>query len=1056
MSEQNASVKRPYIGFLPFDYADRDYFFGRDRAVAAVESLVLNNGFVAIVGSSGAGKSSLVRAGLIPKLEARPNENWRFGTMAPGDAPIRRLAETISSLRSKPDDLREAWDERIELLLRRSKFGIPEALSMFSPLDRKARFLLIVDQFEEIFRFASLRTGTSESRAIAELNRDEATSFVRLILEANAQDAVPVNVVITMRSDFIGDCARFHDLPEAVSQHQYLVPGLTRDELADGIVRPAVKAGGRIDPELVQRLLNDTNEDPDQLPILQHVLMRCWQSAVRRRAPDAPVKIELADYSAAVGEETALSNHGNEILAALKYLDEADPSPLSRNLIAKRIFQALTEVDRTGRVIRRPIKFGDLSDCVRSSDWSESDTKLAVRSVVERFADADCGFLRIIGEGDLCDSSIIDIGHEALIRRWSKLKGEGGADWIREEQDDGERYWELAKRARAASVISGSELDDYVKWWGKVKPTAAWARRYTKDGKDHLNSIIDLLERSRKARDEEKETKRLAAEAQNAQLEAKAAKALAYAAKANVETEKARAAVAVQEAKAAKLEGQKARLHRLLALAGCLILAAALGFYYLVQQRDKQAEARDRLDKEIRDAREHRQNLLLVAAKGVIEGPKLVGAGDALALLQAYPDPDWGNDIFRNAIYKTMELVREVRRLAPEQKPAYSPVMTSVPASPVGLVAKPVVSVSMNPKVPVVAALKSGRLYFLRYEDGGQKVEQLADLPAGAPDFGSVRWSPDGTRIYIASVNENGWIIRPCGNDQLRNALPGCVGKTGDEKMVVGEGDSFSGVGVWSGNGEKIVTGGFFGKPHVWDAGTGKLVEKIESLIPRPERGVSITTLAVSVSGEYLAEGDSDGNITIDEISRGEKRGAPQKGPNGIRQLIFNPANEDQILAVTQSETNVWSIKHAGQPQKLDEHGASVMQAAFDPNGRFIVTASNDGSVRVFDIASDQLNKGVELRGHRGPAFAVDVDKDGTIVSGGTDGTIRFWRRWAAREANETQSKGPLAIAELRKTMESILPYDGYGQGRISVPPEILCSLQNNCPKDKHTPQESQ
>ena len=131
IEDDTASMTRPFIGLRPFDYRDRAFFFGRNEFVEAVELLVTKSGFVAVVGSSGTGKSSLIRAGLLPSLETRANDQWRWATMEPGEAPIRRLARAISSLRGPEDDLTEAWNERIEVCLRGSKFGIPEAISLF-------------------------------------------------------------------------------------------------------------------------------------------------------------------------------------------------------------------------------------------------------------------------------------------------------------------------------------------------------------------------------------------------------------------------------------------------------------------------------------------------------------------------------------------------------------------------------------------------------------------------------------------------------------------------------------------------------------------------------------------------------------------------------------------------------------------------------------------------------------------------------------------------------------------------------------------------------------
>ena len=162
----------------------------------------------------------------------------------------------------------------VETTLRRSSLGLVEAARL-ARLEPHENLLILVDQFEELFRFADL----ARQRGAG----DEAPAFVKLLLEAAQQTDVPVYVVITMRSDFLGDCARFRDLPEAISDSQYLIPRLTRDELQAVITGPIGVRGGRIAPSLVQRLLNDVGDDMDQLPVLQHALMRAWDHWERQR-----------------------------------------------------------------------------------------------------------------------------------------------------------------------------------------------------------------------------------------------------------------------------------------------------------------------------------------------------------------------------------------------------------------------------------------------------------------------------------------------------------------------------------------------------------------------------------------------------------------------------------------------------------------------------------------------------------------------------------------------------------------------------------------------------
>jgi Novel STAND NTPase 1 len=134
--------------------------------------------------------------------------------------------------------------------------------------------LVVVDQFEEIFRF--------KKESSHERSEDEAAAFVKLLLEASRDKTARVFVVITMRSDFLGDCAQFRDLPEAINDGQYLIPRLSREQMRQVIESPAKVHGAEISPALVTHLLNHIGDDQDQLPVLQHSLMRTWDEWAKK------------------------------------------------------------------------------------------------------------------------------------------------------------------------------------------------------------------------------------------------------------------------------------------------------------------------------------------------------------------------------------------------------------------------------------------------------------------------------------------------------------------------------------------------------------------------------------------------------------------------------------------------------------------------------------------------------------------------------------------------------------------------------------------------------
>src|SRR5262245_51550026 len=193
--------------------------------------------------------------------------------MRPGHQPFARLAQALSQdavlgIAAHPfaQQSQEEAALYIQAILRRGPLGLKEVLDEI-PLPPETNLLVLVDQFEEIFRYH--RDGDPE----------ETTAFVALLIESVKQNNWPVYVVITMRSDFLGDCTLFLDLPEAINEGQFLTPRLTRDQLQEAIEAPASMFHGQIESALVNRLLNDAGTHPDQLPLLQHVLMRMWTLA---------------------------------------------------------------------------------------------------------------------------------------------------------------------------------------------------------------------------------------------------------------------------------------------------------------------------------------------------------------------------------------------------------------------------------------------------------------------------------------------------------------------------------------------------------------------------------------------------------------------------------------------------------------------------------------------------------------------------------------------------------------------------------------------------------
>lgn len=575
------SVKNPFPGLRSFNYEEYELFFGRDEQYEQMVNKLSETRFLAVVGTSGSGKSSLVKAGLYPALYGgmmmSAGPNWRIAEFRPKDDPIRELAFALneeaafgdkvkenSSSRFKiseatnwiglcsriseetkgtrhnpsgrilnllspdnrevlsavlkdgdvrqivnvfngiletrdfyqqsdfqdvplsseindlllrdpsnlgngeleklnrllleasfPDEIatkQESQAQITEVTLRRGDLGLIDVVRE-AKMAPDESLLVVVDQFEELFRYARISEHGPHG--------NQAAAFVKLLLEASAQEELPIYVVLTMRSDYLGDCSKFWGLPEAINEGQYLIPRLTRDQRREAIMGPIGLRGVKITPQLVNQLLNDMGDDPDQLPILQHALMRTFDRWEQDNNPDAPIDVQ--HYNAIGRMAEALSIHADEAYSELPDED--------RCKIAERLFRSLTERG-TGHIeTRRPTRMNEIQ-AITEATFEE------LVSVIDVFRKEGRSFLLPPPSKELEDDTLIDISHESLIRNWNRMK-----EWVDQEARSADVYRRLVESARlydegGTGVLSDKEIDTELRWKEDNKPNVTWASRY--------------------------------------------------------------------------------------------------------------------------------------------------------------------------------------------------------------------------------------------------------------------------------------------------------------------------------------------------------------------------------------------------------------------------------------------------------------------------------------------------------------------------------------------------------------------------------------------------
>ena len=471
--------RNPFPGLRPFE-ADEDYlFFGREKQIDELLRRLRTTRFLSVLGTSGSGKSSLVRAGLIPALQggfmAGAGSSWRIATFRPAGDPIGKLATALSdpNVLGCDSELGDTQSVLIEATLRRSTLGLADAVRQ-AKVPQHDNVLIVVDQFEELFRFRHSRQTDS---------KNEAQAFVKLLLEAARQD-VAVYVVLTMRSDFIGDCMEYPGLPHAINQGQYLVPRMSRDELRAAITGPVAVGGAQIATRLVLRLLNDVGDDQDQLPVLQHALMRTWEEWEASAVIGRP--LDLEDYEAAGTMRNALNLHAEQAY------NEAAARGLQK--IAEQLFKTITDTFSDPRGTRRPTSLANLVAITGAAEGQ-------LIEVIDVFRRQGRSFLMPPAQIGLAPSTIIDISHESLMRRWSRLIA-----WAEEENRSAMMYARVSQAARwhgerSAGLWRDPELETGLRWRAEAQPTEAWARRYD----DNFERAMRFLALSAEERDRQRE-----------------------------------------------------------------------------------------------------------------------------------------------------------------------------------------------------------------------------------------------------------------------------------------------------------------------------------------------------------------------------------------------------------------------------------------------------------------------------------------------------------------------------------------------------------------------
>ena len=446
---QVADIKKtnPFLGLRPFTPEECDLFFGRESESEKAFEKLLNNRFLSVIGVSGSGKSSLIHCGILPRVNnfGDKKDEWKVISFKPEVDPFYSLAEAIagnSNVQSSEDIYRD---------LTETPDGITEVFRKLIS-DSSGKILLIIDQFEQLFRYVATNKKTT--------TQDITAKFIDCIVNLAKQTTVDVFTIITIRSDFIEECSHYQSLMQLINDSNYLIPKMDREKYRDVIVGPINYAGAKIEPELVELILNDIGERTDQLPVLQHTMMRMWSRWKELGASNRP--IDKSDYDSVGTISGAMSLHANEAYEELTSRGKE---------ICEVMFKAITEKGADGKSLRRPTSVKNLKEIANCS----SDELF---EVINKFRATSRSFITPSQNVKLDEDSIIDLSHESLMRLWDRLR-----EWVDEEAASVQMYLRLSEisamyQQGKTTLLRQPDLQLAIIWRDKNKPTLAWATRY--------------------------------------------------------------------------------------------------------------------------------------------------------------------------------------------------------------------------------------------------------------------------------------------------------------------------------------------------------------------------------------------------------------------------------------------------------------------------------------------------------------------------------------------------------------------------------------------------
>jgi WD40 repeat protein len=933
----------PYVGLRPFDVGDSPWFFGRDPDTQRMVEKLRRSPFLAVLGPSGSGKSSAVRAGLVPALAAgrliAGSERWTIRVLRPSVAPLEVLAAHVSRLRPDMSVSQILGDLATDDV----------ALKLLTAGREDAETVVwVVDQAEELFTLCD----SSEQRR----------AFAANLLHASHIGGT-ARVVFTLRSDFYARFAELKALSARIASNQHVVTDLDSEQFERVVTEPATLAGLSLEAGLVDRIVNDVHDQAGALPLLQHALRELWE---HRRGSE----LTHEAYSQIGGVEGALSNRADEVLAALDAAGDG--------VVVRRLMVELTRLGEGAEYTKQPVVLNELEapayplERLHRVAGALADARLVTTDIDDRasgrdddVADREEYVTSASGHGiGPATATRVELAHEALIRSWPALQA-----WLDESRDDLRARQHIRDAARAWQ--EQGRPDDLL-----YRGTAlALARERLSD---RLSELPKLEAEFLGASTDREDTARARARKRRArQLTVLATLTVLTLVAAIIATGlylTARSAQRDERESAALALAQQARA--LASTNPALALAVS-------------AEALERLDSPDTASALQVAHLAYGQTPGHLQHT-LGGHTDWVNGVAFNPDGTLVATTSRDGTAKLWDPANgdEIRTLSGHDSEvvgvAFNPDGTLVATTSSDRTARLWDPASGNEittltghvdRVNGVAFNPDGTLVATASRDGTAKLwdpangDEIRTLSGHDSEVVGVAFNPDGTLVATTSSDRTARLWDPASGNEITTL-------TGHNSIVVGV--------AFNPDGTLVATASRDGTAKLWDPANG---EEITTLTGHVDR---VNGVAFNPDGTLVATTSSDRTARLWDPASNDEIRTLSGHVDRVYGVAFNPDGTLVATASRDGTAKLWDPAGGNEITTLTGHVDRVYGVAFNPDGTLVATASRDGTAKLWDPANGEEIR--TLSGHDSEVVGVAFNPDGTLVATASrDGTAKLW-----------------------------------------------------------------